>query len=124
MRKKEAVGEGEKWTEVVRFMIDLFDALAKSLEAWRELVARYNTTILEIVRDVRKLREVINEAPSEVKSALLDARLALEEVMSTLASGTERLLDEEEFNRIITTLNEVKDKLSQALGASTESGET
>ena len=113
----EAVDKPEKWSDVVKFMIDLLDALVKSIEAWRELLVKYNATTLEVVRDVRKLREAISEAPSEVKFALLDARLALEEVMSVLAGGAEKLLDEDEFKQVVNPLKEARERLARALEA-------
>ncbi len=111
----EASAKKEEWRTVTRFMADLFEALAESLKTWRGLLTKYDQETLEAVRDVRKLREIINEAPDEVRSALLDARLALEEVVSVLAGDAERLLDEEEFKHIIKTLEDARAKLSRAL---------
>ncbi len=117
-----ATNKSNDWREVVEFMVDLFEAFIKSLEAWREVLVKHNTTILEKVRDVRRLREVIKDAPNDVKLVLFEARLSLEEIISLFARDPEALLDEDEFNRVIATLKEARDKLSRALEASTDSG--
>lgn len=111
----EEVEAKKGWRAVALFMADLFSALVKSLKTWRELLTKYDQETLEAVRDVRKLREIMNNAPDEVRSALLDARLALEEVVSVLAGDAERLLDEEEFKHIVKTLDDARRKLIQAL---------
>ncbi|MCE4611402.1 MAG: hypothetical protein F7B17_05465 [Desulfurococcales archaeon] len=117
-----ATNKSNDWREVVEFMVDLFEAFIKSLEAWREVLVKHNTTILEKVRDVRRLREVIKDAPNDVKLVLFEARLSLEEIISLFARDPEALLDEDEFNHVIATLKEARDKLSRALEASTDSG--
>jgi hypothetical protein len=110
------------WESVVRFLIDLLDALARSLEAWRKLLTTYDVEVLDTVRNVGRLREVIREAPEGVKVALVDARLALEEVLSILAGDPTRIMDKDEFQRIIAILTEAREKLSKALEESGGSG--
>ena len=106
---------GGRWRPVVEFMIDFMDAMIKSLETWRALMMKYSGETVETISDVRKLREVADEAPPEVKAALLDARLALEEIVSLLAADAEKLADEEEFARVVKTIKETRRKLERAL---------